>query len=178
LSSHEIEGALAVVRRAIRDEIAGQRFYNEAAYACIDPWAKEIFGTLAREEEVHTRLLLLEYRALTGQGRWLDPKIALASGADVDIRQVTFPEEEPGEELFPPQVSAVQIVDRRASDLDALAFGIELEKRAIELYERAGQAAKDPLAQKAYSFLVGEETRHLDQLESRWEKLAGRPFEG
>jgi rubrerythrin len=178
LSSHEIEGALTVVRRAIHNEIAGQRFYNEAAYACIDPWAKEIFGTLAREEEVHTRLLLLEYRALTDQGRWLDPKTALASGADVDIMQVTFPEEENGEELFPSQASAAEVIDRRAGDLDALAFGIELEKRAIELYGRAGQVAKDPAAQNAYGFLLGEETRHLDQLKSRWEKLDGRPYEG
>jgi rubrerythrin len=177
LAIQEIEGALAVIRSAIHNEITGQRFYNDAAYACIDPWAKEIFATLAGEEEVHTRLLLLEYKALTGQGRWLDPGTALASDADVDIRQMTFPGGEAEEELFPPQHSAAQVVDRRASDLDALAFGVELEEKAIELYERAGRGAQDLAAQEAYRFLVEEETRHYDQLKKQWENLAGKPFE-
>jgi rubrerythrin len=176
LAIQEIEGALAVIRSAIHDEITGQRFYNDAAYACIDPWAKEIFATLAGEEEVHTRLLLLEYRALTSQGRWLDPRSALASGADVDITRMTFPAGEAEEELFPPHQSAAQVVDRRASDLDALAFGIELEERAVELYERAGRGAQDIAAREAYRFLVEEETRHYDQLKKQWENLAGRPF--
>jgi rubrerythrin len=174
----EIENALVVIRRAIHDEVAGQRFYGDAAYACIDPWAKEVFATLAAEEQVHTRLLLLEYRALTDQGRWLDPRMALESTADVDITQVTFPDERPGEELFPSQWSAVQVIDRRATDLDALAFGIELETRAIELYGQAGQQLQDPAAQRAYRFLADEETRHFNQLKIQWENLAGRPFEG
>ena len=49
------EGALAVIGTAIQNEVAGQRFYNDAAFFCIDPWAKEIFATLASEEEGHTR---------------------------------------------------------------------------------------------------------------------------
>jgi rubrerythrin len=178
LAIQEIENALVVIRRAIYNEIAGQRFYDDAAYACIDPWAKEVFATLAAEENVHTRLLLLEYRALTDQGRWLDPRIALESTADVDITQVTFPDEQPGEELFPSQWSAAQVVDRRATDLDALAFGIELEKKAIELYGQAGQQVQDPAAYRAYRFLADEETRHYNQLKTQWENLAGRPFEG
>jgi rubrerythrin len=176
LATQEIEGALAVIRRAIHNEIAGQRFYNDAAYSCIDLWAKEIFATLAGEEEVHTHLLLVEYKALTSQGRWVDPAIAMAGDANVDIMQVRFPDEETGEELFPGHWSAAQVIDRRASDLEALAFGIELEKKAIELYGRAGQDAKDLMAQKAYRFLVEEETRHYDQLRTQWERLAGIPF--
>jgi rubrerythrin len=176
LTSQEIEAALVVIRRAIHNEIAGQRFYNDAAYACIDPWAKEVFATLATEEQVHTRLLLLEYKALTDQGRWLEPSLALESTADVDITQVTFPDEQSGEELFPAHWSAGQVVDRRASDLDALAFGIDLETRAIEVYGQAGQQELDPAARTAYQFLVDEETRHYHLLKAQWEKLAGRPL--
>ena len=67
-----MEHALAVLQRAIQNEVAGQRFYNDAAYHCIDPWAKDLFSTLALEEENHTRLLLVEYEALETRGRWLD----------------------------------------------------------------------------------------------------------
>lgn len=81
----DLESALAVIRSAIHDEVTGQRFYDDAARYCIDPWAKEMFATLAKEEDVHTRLLLREYEALTTQGRWIDPEMALASDAVVDI---------------------------------------------------------------------------------------------
>jgi rubrerythrin len=177
LSIQEIEGALAVIRQAIHNEIAGQRFYSDAVLACIDLWAKEVFATLASEEETHTRFLLLEYQALTSQGKWIDPAVALASDAEVDIMEISFPDGEPAEELFLSQQSAAQAIDRRTDDLHALAFGIELEKKAIGLYGRAGQEAADRLAWQAYNFLVQEETRHYDQLRKQWERLAGRPYE-
>jgi rubrerythrin len=64
-----------------------------------------------------------------------------------------------------------------ADDLAALAFGIQMEKGAIELYSQAGAMARDPAARQAYQFLVEEETRHYHDLKDQWEKLAGRAFE-
>jgi len=172
----DTDNALAVIQQAIHNEVAGQRFYNDASYFCIDPWAKEIFATLAQDEEGHTRLLLVEYESLANSGRWLDPDSAKASGADVDITRFTFPDDKPAEELFPPEWSADRAVNRTADDLAALAFGIEMEKQAIALYEREASTATDPAAQQAYSFLVEEETRHYKDLKTHWEKLAGRAF--
>jgi rubrerythrin len=174
----DTETALAIVRRAVRNEIAGQGFYNDAAYHCIDLWAKEIFATLAREEEEHTRLLLLAYEALTRQGRWIDLDSARTSDAVVDITRLDFPEDGPAEELFPPEWSMGGVVDRRADDLAALAFGIQMEERTIDLYRRAATTSGDAAAQEAYEFLVQEEIRHYHQLKNHWEKLAGMAFEG
>ncbi|MFC2046635.1 ferritin family protein [Chloroflexota bacterium] len=171
------ESALVVLRRAIHNEVNGQRFYSDAAHYCIDPWTKEMFASMAEEEIVHTRLLLLEYDALTRHGRWIDPDAALTSDADVDITAITFPEDELSEELFPTQGTAGNNVDRRSDDLAALAFGINMEKMAIDLYGRAAKVTEDQAAQKAYRFLVLEETRHYDQLRNQWEELAGMPFE-
>jgi rubrerythrin len=94
-----------VMRRAIHNEIAGQRFYNDASFYCIDPWAKDIFSGLAQEEEKHTQLLLVEYESLETRGQWVDPDKALASASQVDITKLTFSDDEPAEELFPPQWS-------------------------------------------------------------------------
>lgn len=171
------EPALAVIRRAIRNEIAGQRFYNEAAYYCIDPWTKDIFAVLAQEEDGHARLLLLEYQALSRQGKWIDPAEALDSPVDIDITQFTFPDDESGDELFPPQWSAADVVDRRADDLAALAFGLQMEQQAIALYGAQAGAAADRYAREAYEFLAAEEIRHFEQMKEQWEKLAGMPFD-
>lgn len=173
----DLEGTLAVIRRAIHNEVAGQRFYNDAALYCIDPWAKEIFARLAQDEEGHTRLLLVEYEALKTRGQWLDPETALANNTEVDITRFTFPNDDLGQELFPPQWSAADAIDRRADDLKALAFGVRMEQEAIDLYAGEAQIAHDFAARQAYQFLVEEETRHYEQLRGHWEVLAGIPFQ-
>lgn len=170
------ENVLAVLRQAIHNEIAGQRFYRDAAHFCIDPWAKEIFATLAQDEEEHTHLLLVEYKSLATSGRWVDPEQARAGSDDVDITQFTFSDDAPVEELFPPEWSANQAVNRLADDLAALAFGIEMEKKAIALYENQAEATTDPAALQTFRFLIEEEKRHYRDLKTHWEKLAGMPF--
>jgi rubrerythrin len=176
-STRQIETTLSALRRAIRNEIAGQRFYQDAAGYCIDPWAKEIFSVLADEEEDHTRLLLLEYEALATQGQWIELEIARASDADVDITRVDFRDDVPAEELFPPQWSVEQAVDRRGDDLTALAFGVAMEDKAIALYTEAAATTGDLATHQTYRFLVEEETRHYRQLKEQWEQLAGIPFD-
>jgi rubrerythrin len=176
MSTPDLESALAVMRHAIHNEITGQRFYNDASFYCIDPWAKDVFSSLAQEEEKHTQLLLVEYEALETQGHWVDPDEALARASEVDITTLTFSDDEPAEELFPPQWSMGDAVDRRADDLAALAFGVRMEQEAIDLYGRERASNPDPAAQEAYEFLVEEELRHFRQLKEQWERLAGMPF--
>ena len=173
----EIEQALAVLRQAIQNEIAGQRFYTDAAFYCIDPWAKETFANLAREEEDHTRLLLAEHQTLSTQRRWLPREVAMARGQDVDVTQVTFTGDDMAEQLFPPQWSAEEAIDRRSDDLAALAFGIKIEMRAVALYQGQAEKIEDVAAREAYNFLVQEETRHYRQLTALWERLAGAPWQ-
>jgi hypothetical protein len=135
---------------------------------------------LALEEEDHTRLLLGEYKAVETHGRWIDPDEAMSDGADIDITSYTFPEDvyAGSRELFPVDWQAEEAVDRRSDDLAALAFGIKMEQQALELYGQELAATQDPAAQKAYRFLIDEETRHDHDLKKRWEELAGVPFGG
>ncbi len=172
----EMEGTLAAIRLAIRNEIAGQRFYQDAAFYCIDPWAKDVFANLVREEEVHTQMLLVEYEALKKTGKWIEVEQALEREANIEITMLDFSGDESEAELFPPEWSVGDAVDRRADDLAALAFGIRMEKEAISLYSRERASTPDPSARTAYSFLIEEESRHYDQLKSQWERLAGQPF--
>lgn len=175
---HDLEAALAVIRRAIHNEIAGQRFYSDAALFCVDPWAKDLFASLAQEEERHTQLLLVEYESLEADGKWIDPAVALQSEASADITKITLPDDGSIAELFPTKWTVSEAVDRRADDLTALAFGLQMEQRAIALYRKEAVENTDPSAQQAYQFLVEDEMRHHFQLKERWERLAGIPFPG
>lgn len=172
----DLDTTLAVIRQAIRNEIAGQRFYHDASFYCIDPWAKDVFAELAREEEKHTQLLLIEYRSLETTGQWVEPEQALQREPEMDITRLSFSDDEPQEELFPPGWSMGDAVDRRADDLAALAFGIGMEREAIDLYSREREGTPDAAAKTAYGFLIEEESRHYTQLKDQWERLAGRSF--
>ncbi len=172
----EVASALAVIQRAIHDEVAGQRFYSDASFYCIDPWAKDLFGMLAREEEKHTQLLLVEYDSLATEGGWIDPDTVLLSEVEVDITRFTFDDDGPTDSLFPLQSSMAETVDRRADDLTALSLGIQMEQKAIAVYTAEAMRSTDPAARKAYQFLVSEESRHYQQLKDRWEDLAGVSF--
>jgi rubrerythrin len=177
---NEIKGALKVLRHAIHNEIAGQRFYNDAAYHCIDPWAKEVFATLSRDEEIHTRLLVSQHEALSTEGHWLNLGAALASDADLDAAVMALPVDDGlvSDELFPSEQAASQTIDRMSDDLAALAFAVHLEQQAIDLYVQAAAQTNDLAAREAFTFLVEEEGRHLQELKERWENLAGRAFAG
>ncbi len=173
----EQNGALVVLLRAIRNEVDGQRFYDDAARYCIDPWAKGLLDQLACDEEEHSQLLLGQYDALRAGEGWLDPVQAMARGATVDLSQIAFPAEDRLAILFPSGWSPAQAIDRGADDLAALALGIEMEKQAIALYEGECQVAHDEAAQEAYGFLVQEEGRHYRELAEHWQRLSGVPWE-
>lgn len=176
-SGQVMGGALVVLRRAIHNELAGQRFYLDASFACIDPWAKEVFASLAKDEERHARLLILEHEAVQTRGHWIDPESAMACGAEPDITHIVFPEEASQTALFPAPGDPARVADRRSDDLDALAMGLVMEQQAIELYGRALETEQDLAAQQAYGFLIEEESHHYQQLKEQWERIAGIPFE-
>lgn len=172
----ERKGALEVIRGAIHNEIAGQHFYDDAARYVIDLGAKELLDTLAREEERHVDLLLGEYDAVRAQGRWLGPQDAIAHGARLDLSSVLMNGRGSAPELFPSGWSPDDAIDRTVDDLSALAFGLQLEKMAIALYEEESGRAGDPWAGKAYRFLVDEERRHFRLLTDHWQRLSGVPW--
>jgi rubrerythrin len=173
----EQNGALAVLLHAIQNEIAGQRFYDDAAHYCIDPWAKGLLDALAREEESHIQLLLGQYDALRVGAGWLGLGKAMSRGSAADIGRLKFPAEDPLAALFPVGWSPAQAVDRSADDLSVLTLGIEMEKLAIALYQEEGNAAQDEAARDAYAFLVQEERRHYRELTEHWQRLSGSAWE-
>jgi rubrerythrin len=170
------EPALMVLLRAIQNEIATQRFYDDAASYCIDPWAKEVFGNLAREREDRAYLLLCEYESLRASGRWHNGGSAWPVDAGPDFSCLRFEEGEKPEDAFLQKWAVDQAIDRRSDDLEALAFGVLVEKRTLEHYQQAEQAAEEEEARQAYEYLIQDETRHYRQLKDRWEKRSGRQF--
>jgi rubrerythrin len=161
------EEALAVLRRAMENEREGYRFYLEASERSADPAGQGTFRTLAKDEEKHLAILLVEYDSLSAGQGWIAPEEALAREAEVDITTPLFP----GEELAVQQKSpfeatwAAYEVEALAGDLAVLEFGMGVEEKFYKMYERAAAGTDDPLGRRAYQFLMKEENRHYKLLQ-------------
>lgn len=171
------QSTLIVLRRAIQNDLAGQRFYFDAASCCIDPWAKEVFMTLALKKEKQIRRLLAEYESVRDVNRRNGHGPGRSSRAALDITHLTFEDDEEVEGSIPFQRTAGQLVDRRSDDLEALALGIDMERSVLELYRQASMAAEDQEVRKAYEFLLDDKARYYHRLRDQWQELAGVPLD-
>ena len=168
------EKALAALRRAMENERDGYRFFLEASERSPDPAGQGTFRSLARDEERHLALLLVEYDSLsTGEG-WVDPEEAIKREMEVDITKPLFP----GEELAPQEKSPFEAtfsaydVGKLEGDLAALEFGMNVEEEFYKMYEQAAAETDDSLGRRAYQFLMKEENRHFKLLQDARDYLS------
>ncbi len=149
--------ALQALRQAIRLEQDGYNFYTEAAERTADSRGREMFLSLADDEKLHLRIVQDQYQALsTGQG-WVSFSEALElKPVDVD------------NPLFPPEA---EVIDPKASDTDALLFGLQIENESYELYTKAASETADPAGKAMYQRLASQERTHFDILMLNYEHL-------
>jgi rubrerythrin len=176
MSKHE--EALAVLRRAMENEREGYRFFLEASERSPDPAGQGTFRNLARDEERHLRLLLVEHNSLAANEGWIDPEEAIQREVELDITKPLFP----GEELAPQEASpfaetwAAYDVGDVAGDLAVLKFGMKVEEDFYNMYEKAAAEADDALGQRAYQFLMNEENRHFKLLQDAHDYLSENEY--
>jgi len=149
--------ALQALRQAMRLEEDGYRFYTEAGERTSDPRGKEMFLFLADDEKLHLRIVRDQYEALSGGKGWG----ALSEVLELRPVDVDKP-------LFPPDEEAI---DPKASDTDALLFGLQIENQSYELYRKAAAETADPAGKRMYQLLASYERTHFDILMLNYEHL-------
>jgi len=157
------EGALQVLSQALRLEQEGREFYLAAAENTADQRGKEVFLSLANDEQKHADMVRRQLNAVEGDGAYvLLPDLDVAS-IDVD------------DKLFPGTDADISaITGDAADDLEALAIALENEVKSYDLYRKAAQDAVDPVAKTVYTWLASAERTHFDLLMSNWQSLADR----
>jgi len=161
------EDALAVLRRAMENEREGYRFYLEASERSPDPAGQGTFHSLAKDEERHLAILLVEYDSLSAGEGWVDLEEALAREVEVDITKPLFP----GEELAVQEKSpfeatwAAYEIEELAGDLAVLELGMDIEEKFYQMYKKAAAETDDAVGRQAYQFLMKEENRHFKLLQ-------------
>lgn len=135
-------------------EKEGLGFYEKAAKNVSDPRVKDMFSRLAEEERDHIQTLQTKVQ-------FLQPVI---SGKGKTRRRVdSFVIEEIKGKIFPS--SETKMVQKFKSDLEALEYGIESEKRSIDILSRLLENEKKLDVKAIFSHLMVEEKKHLALLE-------------
>ena len=139
---------IEILRSAIRMEAEGERFFSAAAKRMKYPRTKDMFISLAKQERRHVRVLEEELKRLEQGGNWVSPS-SVKGSADA------------GASVFKEVERASGPLDPKAGELEVLKFGMEVERKSIDYYRKAGQEVGNSKAKEVFNWLVGEEAGHL-----------------
>ena len=141
-------------------EKEGLGFYEKAAKNVSDTRVRDMFLRLAEEERDHIQ-------TLQNKVQFLQPAI---SGKGKARRRVdSFVNEELKGKIFP--ASETKEVQKYKSDVEALEYGIESEKRSINILSQLLENEKKLDVKAIFSHLMVEEKKHLALLEGLKEKF-------
>jgi rubrerythrin len=147
---------LEAVKTAIITELRGLEIYKAAAEKAEDPAAKQMFLSLAEDEEAHKNFLEKNFESLLKDGTWSVPATP-ENLNPLDHSEVITPD-------------FLQRVKGGAFEMGVVAAGVTLEKTAIDYYNEAAKTCPDEESAKVFEFLATWEEDHLkslQELESR-----------
>jgi len=141
-------------------EKEGLGFYEKAAKNVSDPRVKDMFLRLAEEERDHIQTLQTKVQ-------FLQP--AISGKGKARKRVDSFVGEEIKGKIFP--ASESKTVQKFKSDVEALDYGIESEKRSIDILNRLLEIEKKLDVKAIFAHLMVEEKKHLALLEDLKKKI-------
>ncbi len=160
--------SLDILKNAILLEKRGKAFYRTAARQSTNGDVKEFFETMAAEEVQHVKILSDQFKAFKETGKFKAPDTSATGSIAKTV-------------LTPEVKGRIDAADFEAA---AISAAMLMEERAIALYAKRGQEARDPQEKKLYQWLADWEKEHLDFLaaidadlkESIWNDSGFWPF--
>jgi rubrerythrin len=153
----EISGQVVnVIRHAIKLEINGRSFFNHATEVTHNELGKKMFRKLAQDETEHLDAFGKLFTALTGGEEW---------------KKVVDPDEVKGDSYLIDELNSRMKKGERASELEAISIGMELERSAVDFFEKAARESSDPKAQEILEKICEEEKFHYELLQAQYDSV-------
>ena len=159
------ETVLDILRNALEMEAEGKAFFERVAEMMKHPRAKEMFVSLAKQENRHIEVLGGELKRLEDGDDWASLEEMRSVGSGISKVAVFQDRQFKRLKLRPD-----------AGELEALNIGIEVEKKSIDYYRSAGSQVSNPKAKEIFNWLVGEEAGHLTILTAEYENRTKSGF--
>lgn len=138
-----------IIKGAILLERKGKAFYESTARSAQTPAVKEIFETMAAEEEKHLEMLSKHYSSLIHSGK---------------LSQLKY-EENPVQ--FSMAVLTRQVRDQISAagfEAAAITAAMAMEDNAVKFYSQQAKATTNPLQKELFDWLSNWEKTHLQFL--------------
>ena len=149
--------AVEAIKMAIQLEKDGRAFFEEAAQKTENQLGKKMFERLAKDEIDHLKTFQKIFDAVTEGGDWKE-----LTQKTPRVGRVPVFEKKEGEEKR----------EVNPGELDALRKAMNIEKDAIEFFQKATEEAEDPLEKKIFSTIQKEEEFHYDMLQAQYDSLS------
>ena len=159
----EIILARDALEMAIANEQQGLHFYNHAIEATGDATTREVFTSLAAEEEEHLGVLQAEFDDLRQRHAWLDDEPALLQFDNERL-----------ESIFPKGREHIRQMVRSASPSEALQAAMDAERRSCEFFRHYANQVDKPQGRAIFEQFAIEEERHLKVIREAYDELQRR----
>jgi len=159
MQQEEAKKMVGILQDAIRMEVEGKEFYQQASQKSSNRLAKELFQMLAIEEDEHSKKFDEIFQALKKGQDWPDVKPPSAKGKQLKsiFAEVT-------KELG----SEIKVAE---SELEAIKTAMDMEIRSYNLYHSRSKETTLPVEKHFYETLAGEERGHHLALVGSYEYL-------
>lgn len=149
------------IREAIKLEINGKAVFDHAAEVTHNELGKKMFRRLAEDETKHLDTFGQLFSARIGGEDWrmfVDKEGLEGSSSVID-------------ELLPRMKK-----EGRAGEIEALRIGMELERKAIDFFEKAAKEATDQKAKEIFDKICEEERFHYELLQAEYDSVTNSGF--
>lgn len=153
-----VDEQMVILHKAIELEREGEEFFRAVAQRMKYPRTKDMFKSLVKQERRHVRVLEEELSRLQSGKGWIAP--SSVKGTSSSSQQ---------HEVFQGAKTGAATIDPKAGELEAIKLGMDIEKRSIEYYRRAGEEVDSEDARRVFNWLVGEEAGHLTILKAEYD---------
>jgi len=155
------EDVIKAIKEALKLEVNGKEFFKKAEELTENELGKKMFRRLANDEIKHFSTFSELFTEVLGGEDW---KGYIEEKDLKEDAQVI-------EEL-------IQRMRREesASEIEGIRIGMELEKKAIEFFEKSAKQVNDPKAKEIFEKICDEERFHYDLLQAQLDSLTNSGF--
>jgi len=153
-----------VIKESIKLEINGRSFFDHAAEVTSSELGKKMFRKLAQDEMGHINTFGQIFSSIIGSDDW---------------KKFVAAEETKGPSHVIEELKAriaKEAKEKGAGELEAIRIGMELERKAIEFFERSSSRTTDPKTQRIFNKICDEERFHYDLLQAQYDNITNSGF--
>lgn len=152
---------LDIIKKAILLEHRGRALYRTASSETGSEGVKELFDTLAEEEESHIETLNRQYKSV-------------AKGGDFEVGDLRAIKESEDNDVLSGKI--VKGISAAGYEAAVIAAALEFEKKAVDFYSKQAEGAGTENEKKLFQWLADWEKGHMamlaqidkDLMESIW----------